>query len=291
MRLPDDFLKAVFFVCVEDQGRVGFVGTGFFVSVPLAENPDYAANYAVTARHVIERASAFPSMFLRLNDTANGVIRADIRASQWVFPDDPAVDVAIMGWAPPADRVEFVRIHANTFATEEVIEREGIGIGDDIAIVGLFAGRIGAARNRPIARVGNIAAMPDEPLVDDSGHSYNAFLVEVRSIGGLSGSPVFVMLEPGRIHQGAIVMRRSGYLLGMIRGHWDTKRDAGPMDFTTEDMDQVNMGIAIVTPLDEIQRLLNDEPFAAARKSEDRRLTQEGKSAGNRETGSAAPSE
>jgi hypothetical protein len=59
--------------------------------------------------------------------------------------------------------------------------------------------RAGSTRNIPIVRTGVIAAMPaiDEPFVR-KGEEYHAYLAEMRSIGGLSGSPVFVFLDRTR---------------------------------------------------------------------------------------------
>ncbi len=83
--------------------------------------------------------------------------------------------------------------------------------------------------------------MPDEPLLDDDGNLYEAYLAEVRSIGGLSGSPVFVLMErrKARLRMRPIefseeidieyldqdfVGAPEAHLLGMVRGHWDLKR-------------------------------------------------------------------
>ena len=50
------------------------------------------------------------------------------------------------------------------FATDSVIEKEGIGIGDEIFITGLFGYHPGAKKNIPIVRIGHIAAIPEEPI-------------------------------------------------------------------------------------------------------------------------------
>ena len=62
------------------------------------------------------------------------------------------------------------------FATQEIIDARGIGPGDDLVVMGLFASHVGRRRNLPIVRTGNIASMPQEPLVDpNTGQSYDAY--------------------------------------------------------------------------------------------------------------------
>ena len=80
----------------------------------------------------------------------------------------------------------------------------------------------------------------------------DAYLIESRSIGGLSGSPVFVHLGLNRLLDGKVKTAKGGlifYLLGLIHGHWDvqiTENDAAIDD--TIYREAVNVGMAIVTP-------------------------------------------
>jgi hypothetical protein len=61
--------------------------------------------------------------------------------------------------------------------------------------MGLFKSHYGEQRNIPIIRIGNIAALPEEPVQTHYCGPTDAYLVEVRSIAGLSGSPVFKNAE------------------------------------------------------------------------------------------------
>ena len=63
-----------------------------------------------------------------------------------------------------------------------------------------FVGRVGDRKNIPVLRIGSIAAKPDEPIAGVS-HQNPAYLIETRSLGGVSGSPVFLHLEPGHRRQ------------------------------------------------------------------------------------------
>lgn len=81
-------------------------------------------------------------------------------------------------------------------ADEADIEAHAIGIGDEVLMVGLFTKRYGYRKNIPIVRGGIISAMPEEPIEDqETGNLYDAYLIEIRSIGGLSGSPVIVFKD------------------------------------------------------------------------------------------------
>lgn len=108
---------------------------------------------------------------------AEGAQFEDLRgADNWIFHEDPNVDVAVLHWRPPAT-VDFWPFSLAQAATPAVIAREGIGLGDDVFVVGLFSRRAGQARNIPIIRVGNIVAMPEEPIETGTGLQ-EAYLIE-----------------------------------------------------------------------------------------------------------------
>jgi hypothetical protein len=123
----------------------------------------------------------------------------------------------------------------------------GIGEGDDLFAVGLFAHHYGNKKNHPIIRTGNIAMMPDEPIPTSKFGDMEVYLIESRSISGLSGSPVFVLKQGG--NKWAI------HLLGLIHGHWDIDANA-IIDTNTGDKSGikagVNVGIAMVAPAKKI---------------------------------------
>ncbi len=138
-------------------------------------------------------------------------------------------------------------------------------------IAGLFTEHYGNQQNLPIVRSGIIAAMPTEPLEDTTtGLEYYAYLAEVRSIGGLSGSPVFVFLGPARTYQKKVTLSRKVYLLGLVRGHWDIKHHRQPLDFGMDELQEVNMGIATITPFQDALEIINSEELVKARRHFDK---------------------
>jgi hypothetical protein len=117
-------------------------------------------------------------------------------------------------------------------------------------------------------RTGNIAMMPKDKLPTKEFGEMEAYLAEGRSIGGLSGSPVFVrntVNMPGRSVHGA-PMYISGlgslHLLGLMHGHWEA-----PASFSdTERAETVNMGVSIIVPAKKILETLHHPELVALRK-------------------------
>lgn len=156
------------------------------------------------------------------------------------------------------------------FLTAPIKERYSIGIGDEVFLTGLFYKHRERKRNIPIVRVGNIAAMPEEKVRTSMG-LIDAYLVEARSIGGLSGSPVFVRLEALRtLEKDQLIIGGGGntptnifYIMGLMHGHYDARLLS--TDLLNEDTvltneqkrEIVNMGIAIVVPCEKILEVIN----------------------------------
>jgi hypothetical protein len=215
---------------------------------------------------------------LRVNVQGGGYELVRVK-SEWIYPDNEAVDLAVL-----LDRemlpatLEYTSVPLEMFATDELIQREEIGIGDNLVIAGLFTQRYGTQRNLPIVRTGILASMPQERLQDEgTGLKYDAYLAEVRSLGGLSGSPVYVVLDPLRLIKGIPEKRfqHRTYLLGLIRGHWDYGKKSESIDFEREELEAVNMGMAIVTPIQELFAMLNSEEFTAERGRHDLEVSKE----------------
>src|SRR5262249_33277136 len=95
------------------------------------------------------------------------------------------------------------------------------GPGDEIATIGLYTSHSGVSKNIPVVRIGHLAMMPDEPVLTQNGVYLKAYLVEVRSIAGLSGSPVFLNVPQIRVVDAKIEVR-SGLgviFIGMMLGY------------------------------------------------------------------------
>jgi hypothetical protein len=267
MRLPPTVMKCVAFVGRVVDGEFAAKGTGFFINYPCGPNGRWQFPYFVTARHVIERCrelSQDATPYLRLNFVDGTSDKAGISNESWAFSEDYRDDIAIAGLLLP-DGLDHTFIRSESVATQEVIEKNQIGAGNELFFPGLFVRHQGDKRMVPILRRGSIAAMPVE-RIDTKFGQIEAYLIEARSIGGLSGSPVFVNLGPrdvgassemwarhGQMEPPEIAQIRFGptFLLGMMHGHYgvrdiqDSLEDDGIKDNETR---SVNMGIGIVVP-------------------------------------------
>lgn len=271
MLIPRHILKCVCFICAYGPAGPIPVGTGFFMAVPVeTKTGTRRIAVVVTALHVIseiETNSTDQRIALRVNTQEGGVEYVDTYADNWVKPDhaDGFVDAAVCDFPfNNADRFDFNFLEMKDSATTEIIKSRDLGIGNNVYFAGLFINHYGAQRNEPIMRSGMLAAMPTEKI-RHRNLDWNAYLVEGRSIGGLSGSPVFV--EPDiNLHQGGtLIVRMPGaqawFLLGIMRGHWDELMDD---DTASEDAlhgskhEAVNMGIAMVIPIDHVLPLINE---------------------------------
>lgn len=291
MRIPDVLLQCVCFVCVKiTEGKWAdtyqSLGTGFFVSVKEGE---YRFVFLVTAKHLIDEAQRGnkKEIFLRLNKKdGSGVEYVEINLdSPWHESKDPALDMVALLIPPEMGEFEMRVLPLEMIATNDIIRDYWVGPGDDLFVTGLFTHRRGRQRNFPIVRSGIISAMPMEPIYDKrTGGEFYAFLAELRSIGGLSGSPVFVTFDKTRLKQSPFSQRvlerekdvvAAVYLLGLIRGHWELP-SVDLSDTTEEPKEDVylgfskgenlNVGIALVTPAHFIWDMLMSDNIRQMRK-------------------------
>jgi hypothetical protein len=266
MNVPDAIRESVAFLQYQSGTGLRMAGTTFFVSVGEGE---LLFDYAVTAKHVVDAIrdkGVDGQTYFRMNLRDGGVDVMGLSTARWLYhPTDPATDLAVMEFprgTPFALRVIPLPAMA---ATAEIITQVPIGIGDEVFMVGLFHHHYGSSRNIPVVRCGNIAAMPEEP-VDVGGQAMEAYLVEMRSIGGLSGSPVFTWLLPfGRQHYRGTPI----YLLGLMHGHWDIEADL--LDELTPDQPRaqpLNTGIGVVVPVTKVLEALDQDRLAERRREE-----------------------
>jgi hypothetical protein len=197
-----------------------------------------------------------------MNTRQQGAQFVTIPVSQWLFGNDPSIDVAVAPMQIQFIYWDHILLPLGLFITQEVIIKEEVGVGDELFFPGLFTRRPGDRANIPIVRAGNIAAMPDEPIQSKWGPLKPPYLVEARSIGGLSGSPVFWYRGPSRIKSNEIQMGgQRFFLLGLVHGHYDIKDEWWDCDDDTStdsvETRSLNMGIAMVVPASDILETLN----------------------------------
>ena len=261
MIIHDEIRKCVVFIGYRlADGTMRMAGSAFFLGKDGEEGK--ASNvFLVTARHVIDgiRRLGLTDVFIRANTTAGESAWVKCQSNDWLFhPDDTSTDIALLRTGIPAQLDHIVFPHS-LCATAEVLKNNAVGLGDEVFVVGLFRHHHGNRRNIPIVRVGNLAAMAEEKVSTRDFGLVEAYLIEARSIGGLSGSPVFLNLGVVRYIDGQVKHAQGGpmfFLLGLIHGHYDvpasTIDECQPDGSDTLSTERINTGMAIVVPMHKI---------------------------------------
>lgn len=203
-RVPEELLACVVYIYPSEADAVDdrrFGGTGFLVGVRGVEKDDWGymhdpwSYYIVTAAHVVVGKGR---TVLRIN-TAKAFETVPLDEEDWYWQQDangrPKNDLAVC----PID-VDLDRFDLKVLSITRALERPpelGPWVprstpGDDVGMVGRFVDHGGKRRNEPVVRFGNVSMLPNEPIPSAAGYELVAYLVEMRSRGGHSGSPVIV---------------------------------------------------------------------------------------------------
>jgi hypothetical protein len=279
MLVPDEIRKCVVYLTFRDKNnKQRLAGTGFFVGIHGGTKEELAPDfpYLITAKHVIDginEKSVDRIVSIRINNKDGSVIPIDSSVDQWKYhptlskpKSEPSfVDVAVLPWQDNGTH-DNLWLPSTMAITPEIFKKNNIGYGEEVFITGLFTEHYGKQRNLPIIRIGNIIAMPEEPVLTDKRYGeVDAYLIEARSTGGLSGSPVFVNLGTIRTFDDEIKVSKTPifYWLGLIHGHFDYKDSLLADSVTTDNLYNmsINMGIAVVIPVSRILEVLNQKEF------------------------------
>lgn len=278
MRIPEEVKKCVVFLGIERTKhgvtKTIYAGTGFLVSVQ-GKKVDIKYLYLVTAKHVVEHLTG-ETVLIRCNKKDGGSVTFKVtnEVLKWnTHPTDWSADVAVTLATFPDEKFDFRPLPIGMFMTDEMIYSEGIGIGDDVLITGLFSHHSGSERNLPIIRMGNVAMMAEEKIPTKNHGTMDAYLIEAHSIGGISGSPVFVLKpQHGIENYGKVNVR----LFGLMHGHWEIDlKTTDSISVDTKKRGGVNLGIAIVTPAHKILETINSPELTEQRAQIETRILTE----------------
>ncbi len=267
MRVPDSLLDCVGFIGLFNGTNPEFVGTFFLTLVKGSGRWNHL--YLVTAKHIAERCDG-GNFFVSINDRQGQSlnIQSDDRAPWTTHPTDEAVDVAVLPFNVDSaiNRINPRVIDRSMYASKERLAKLNIGVGDEVFMTGLFKRASGKEINIPIVRMGNVASIPREKI-SFGGKEIDAYLIEARSISGLSGSPVFVREtisvpltneQTGGNERSqedrptSFIGHGSFYFMGLNIGHWAVDERKG-----AREEEQVNMGISVVVPCEKIIEVLD----------------------------------
>lgn len=190
-RIGDAFLECAFYLypsreAAEKGTDAG--GTGFVVGVESVRRPGRWFLYAVSNRHVVWDGG---SCVIRLNRRDGGAEAFETEPTEWT--PHPAGDdlVAIpLGVGIQPYKLRF--IPERQLITKQSLAELDLGVGDEIFMVGRFIRHDGKETNMPSARFGNVSIMLANIWQPGRQFNQESFAVEMRSMSGYSGSPVFV---------------------------------------------------------------------------------------------------
>ncbi len=295
MLLIERALKCVVFIgAVSDPDGPSPVfvpyGTGFLFSV---FHEEIRFDYIVTCHHIIELFKG-DTVWIRLNLKEGGSKPIPVFKDSWI--SDPKQDISVLSQPIGGLFFDVTRIVEKDVVSKEILKDDRLNIlpGELTFLIGLFTIHHGYDQNVPIVRLGNIAAIPKEKIWTETGY-IKAYLVETRSIGGLSGSPVFLNIISWRTNWN---LPRDDdqidtFFLGMMRGRFITqdKNDVVRSEIRDDKeakeiidklppelkkaflalmekqilLDDVNTGIGIVIPAEVIFDFINQPAFVTQR--------------------------
>ncbi len=270
----------------------GFVadGTCFFVGV---WEETEAFLYMVTARHLV-RPAQFGNELLpidgivkvRVSRKTNTPLVFDTIRGEWECHPDRFVDVCVRLFDHRRYEDGELLLSALGISGESsIIPSEARwaqfggkpAIGDEIFIPSLFPGHVGEKRNIPVVRFGHVAAQPVETIRAGSP-TVPAYLVETKSLGGVSGAPVFLHLQPYRMRQqpssdgkapeggNLVPYALIGMVLGSHSGRYATDfvSDEDAENIVAKDAD-FNAGLSVVLPIQHVVDVLHGNACKEAR--------------------------
>ena len=167
----------------------------------------------------------------------------------------------------------FATIPTEMFINDTIIADYDIGVGDWVSLVGRFHVHEGVSRILPTTRFGNIAMMPDESIKIRTSRredgKQDAFLVEMRSIGGFSGSPAILelssllLLRPNwetlrqRLREQGKEIHAGPWLLGVDVGHVEKTTKLIEVKTGKEMLFKANSAMTGIIPAWKLLNLLN----------------------------------
>lgn len=260
VRVHRDVPKSVVFVGTDVGGRFSPLGTGFLGGIRYHQFDFF---FLITADHVLDMIRG-DEIAVRMN--RKGMDPITLRCLKGGLKDKQN-DIALIQIQIPENHDHHaLRLDRNLHEIE-LRDLWSPDVGDEVVTVGLYASHYGHSRNVPVVRVGNIARMPDDEHVRSTRGVYcSAYLVETRSIVGLSGSPVFLNVphmtidpdtdKPRFLTGSGVKAIPIGMMLGyhLVRSAEDqigVPSDDDDSD-PSPDTDERNTGFAVVIPIERI---------------------------------------
>jgi len=269
-KIPEDSQQTVFYVYsnkedARDGNNVG--GTGFYAGIRSEKHPNIVYIYGITNWHVVFGESG--ASVIRVNRKGKKPDILDYDLVDWDFIPNGG-DVAISPILSIGDKHLMRYVQVESFATENIVKKLKINVGDNMFMMGRFVDHDGGKINLPSARFGHISVMPTYvPREDHNNLNVKSYILDMHSRTGYSGSPVYVFRVPcadlDAINSGKNPWRFPPflYLLGIHWGQfpeeWKGKKGTDKIIFHGVS------GMSLVVPAERILDLINTPKLKAQR--------------------------
>jgi hypothetical protein len=274
--------KAVVFIGAESKRGFTPYGTAL---IGIVKHDDYSKTVIVTARHVVDMIAG-DFIFVRINRKEGGANSIKLPKLEMISFTKRAVDICIFERHFDPSIYDFYGYILDSLRwKDEWLEAGDLKTGDEVCVVGLYTSHYGITKNMPVVRIGNIAALPDEPITTDYGNVHGC-LIECYSIAGLSGSPVFKVVPKLTLGDNGIVkMTEVMYvLIGILVGEHvieskedehlvpefqlPENEDCGEKEKKPLSLDQRRTGFAVVIPIQHAFRVFESDDYVNRFKKE-----------------------
>jgi hypothetical protein len=196
MFVAEEVSKSVVFIGAMQEGVFKPQATGFLVLAYQRRVPDVAFPHLVTTAHVLAamQRKRMP-IYCCLNRRDGTAAVVPLGTKKWfVHPEEPQnTDVAVLPFWVDLDVLDhdYIPLFNRVERQPRASGMNLLNVGAEIFAISLYRAGAGAERNIPIVRIGNVASMPEDRVPTRHAGDLTAYLVELRSSTGLSGSPVF----------------------------------------------------------------------------------------------------
>jgi hypothetical protein len=217
-RLNDEMLNCVFYLyrsraAAETGEEAG--GTGFWAAHISHKVTNLSIIYAVSNKHVVATSGC---SVIRVNTLDGGIDTFEAEPHEWYFTDQDDLAIAPI-------RVDFNKhivktIPLEMFVTPDIMKYHDLGLGDEVFMIGRFIKHDGKLTNIPSVRFGALS-IPVADMPHQMFGVQESFGVEMRSMCGYSGSPVFIYPSSWNMNSGIVktVSPNPLFLLGVDGGY------------------------------------------------------------------------
>ena len=255
--IPNFYINAVTSIGVKKDSGIAWIGTGFFAKRTVDSNGNVYP-MLITNKHVFEDVH---SIILRLKkkdseefDTVSASLEKNGKATYYTHTNDD-VDIAVL----PLNASVFMEnnFEFNAFDIDnhemwsDEIRKNGVDEGSLIHMLGFPMGLVNINSTLPICRLGCVARMSKEQIVE----THN-ILVDIQNFPGNSGSPI--VTRPEFVSISGTPSFNKSILLGIVHSYIPYQESL--INSQTKKVVEIrseNSGIALVHPVEYIREVVD----------------------------------